>query len=149
MFSLVVCNTNEVKSPLATLDPRSRAAPGLTASKCLCSEFESLLISVSSYFLHGLLVYEIIPASSARFPCLNIQSRDRSPPSLKLEGKETYIFHRYVIVKVILNYLPSLNRTQKLGELGGGGLSVRHKTGKPKSMKKLVFVTLRCAPALS
>jgi len=26
------------------------------------------------------LVNEIIPASSARFPCLNIQSRDRSPP---------------------------------------------------------------------
>jgi len=41
------------------------------------------------------LVYEIIPASSARFPCLNIQSRDRSPPSLfvpshiKLGEKET------------------------------------------------------------
>ena len=86
MFSLVVCNTNEVKSPLATLDPRSRAAPGLTASKCLCSEFESLLISVSSYFLHGLLVYEIIPASSARFPCLNIQSRDRSPPRVNMES---------------------------------------------------------------
>ena len=98
MFSLVVCNTNEVKSPLATLDPRSRAAPGLTASKCLCSEFESLLISVSSYFLHGLLVYEIIPASSARFPWLNIQSRDRSPPRFKvlshllLGEKETYFF---------------------------------------------------------
>jgi hypothetical protein len=26
------------------------------------------------------MVYEIIPASSARFPYLNSQSRDRSPP---------------------------------------------------------------------
>ena len=131
MFSLVVCNTNEVKSPLATLDPRSRAAPGLTASKCLCSEFESLLISVSSYFLHGLLVYEIIPASSARFPCLNIQSRDRSPPRLKLERKETYFISSLCSCQSNSHYLPSLNRTQKLGELGGGGISVRHKTDKP------------------
>jgi hypothetical protein len=28
------------------------------------------------------MVYEIIPASSARFPYLNSQSRDRSPPYL-------------------------------------------------------------------
>jgi hypothetical protein len=32
------------------------------------------------------LVYEIIPASSARFPCLNIQSRDRSPPRVNIES---------------------------------------------------------------
>jgi hypothetical protein len=50
-----------------------------------------LLISVSSYFLHGLLVYEIIPASSARFPCLNIQSRDRSPPSCLLPQLHEFI----------------------------------------------------------
>jgi hypothetical protein len=133
MFSLVVCNTNEVKSPLATLDPRSRAAPGLTASKCLCSEFESLLISVSSYFLHGLLVYEIIPASSARFPCLNIQSRDRSPPRFKvlshlLLGEKKRVSFPYLIVNtttkkykfLILTFCAVATVPQKLRYRSGG-----------------------------
>jgi uncharacterized protein (TIGR00645 family) len=35
----------------------------------------------------GFMVNEIIPASSARFPCLNIQSRDRSPPR---DGKHLF-----------------------------------------------------------
>ena len=39
-----------------------------------------MAVLLALIFLHGLLVYEIIPASSARFPCLNIRSRDRSPP---------------------------------------------------------------------
>jgi hypothetical protein len=36
------------------------------------------------YVCTGFMVYEIIPASSARFPYLNSQSRDRSPPRLLL-----------------------------------------------------------------
>jgi len=50
------------------------------------------------------LVYEIIPASSARFPCLNIQSRDRSPPRFIVLShvepgeKETYFLLLYVVV---------------------------------------------------
>ena len=54
---------------------------GLTDHRaCLGSKSEIIGSCTDDYFLHRLLVNEIILASSARFPCLNNQSRDRSPP---------------------------------------------------------------------
>jgi hypothetical protein len=97
MFSFNVCNTNEVKSPL--VDARFQVesgtwANGFTVAYAASAKSDDL--TSAFIFLHGLLVNEIIPASSARFPCLNIQSRDRSPPRFKvlshlqLGEKETY-----------------------------------------------------------
>jgi hypothetical protein len=54
---------------------------GLTDHRaCLGSKSEIIGSCTDDYFLHRFLVNEIILASSARFPCLNNQSRDRSPP---------------------------------------------------------------------
>ena len=54
---------------------------GLTDHRaCLGSKGEIIGSCTDDYFLHRLLVNEIILASSARFPYLNNQSRDRSPP---------------------------------------------------------------------
>jgi len=90
MFSFKVCNTNEVKSPL--VDARFQVESGTWANGfelAYAASSKSDDLTSAFIFLHGLLVNEIIPASSARFPCLNIQSRDRSPPRVK---KETYFF---------------------------------------------------------
>ena len=98
-----------MKSPL--VDARFQVESGTWANGfelAYAASSKSDDLTSAFIFLHGLLVNEIIPASSARFPCLNIQSRDRSPPRFKvlshlqLGEQETYIFHRYVIVKVIL-----------------------------------------------
>ena len=85
---------------------------GLTDHRaCLGSKSEIIGSCTDDYFLHRLLVNEIILASSARFPCPNIQSRDRSPPRVenfdicrKLNLRIKSVFSRGYIRNLIRKY---------------------------------------------
>jgi hypothetical protein len=93
VFDELICETvlqrcsqrHRYEKPSSGARPQTEGASGLTDHRaCLGSKGEIIGSCTDDYFLHRLLVYEIILASSARFPCLNIQSRDRSPPSFVL-----------------------------------------------------------------